>query len=139
MVSPDNQFVCNGQVTEWRYQGKASSPFRALVWRPIDGYEGTRFRIVGINNIPAGAVNTPVTYTVPDSERITVRAGDVIGWSFGEAVLTYNHDSGGHNYRVRWKGGNLHDNLHANQVHNINTGSEVRAYSIAATVTEHSE
>ena len=135
MVSPDQQFLCNGQVTEWRYQGKTSYAFRAIVWRPVDDSD-TQFRIVGINDIPVGAANTPVIYTVPESERITVRAGDVIGWSFGESVLTFN---GGGHYRVRWVGGNLHGSLQVNEVRDINSGVEEREYSIAATVTEHSE
>ena len=136
MVSLDQLFLCNGQVTEWRYQGKTSNEFRAIVWRPVDGPH-TQFRIVGINDIPAGAANTPVTYTVPENERITVRAGDVIGWSFGESVLTYN--IGGGHHSVRWVGRNLHGSLQANQLHDINSGIEEREYSIAATTSEHSE
>ena len=135
MVSPDQRFLCNGQVTEWRYQAKASHGFRAIVWRPVDK-SATKFRIVGINNIPAGAVNTPVTYSVPAHQRIRVQIGDLIGWSFGAGVLTYN---GGGGDRVRWLGGNLHGSLKANQERDINTGVQDREYSIAATVGEAGE
>ena len=138
MVSPDQQFLCNGQVIEWRYQGKTSNAFQAIVWRSVDDSD-TQFRIVGINEIPAvpaGAVNTPVIYSVPESERITVKAGDVIGWSFGESVLTYN--VGGH-YRVGWLVRNLLGSIQVNQVYDINSAVEERDYSIAATVTEHCE
>ena len=133
MVSPDQKFVCDGLVTEWRYQGKRASAFQAMVWRQIEG-SATQFQIVGINDIPGGAVNTPVTYTVPEDERIIVRAGDVIGWSFGEAVLPYNE---GGDYRVRWlqKTDQL-GNLTVNQVHDIIKGVTNREYSIAATVGE---
>ena len=73
MVSPDQRFLCNGQVTEWRYQGKQSNAFRAIVWRQVEGF-ATQFQVVGINGIPAGAVNTLVSYTVPENDRITVNA-----------------------------------------------------------------
>ena len=130
MASPDQQLLCNGQVTAWTFQCKNYNPFRAIVWRPING-SATKFRIVGINDIPASPVYTPVVYTVPDNQRITVSSGDVIGWSFGDSVLAYN--SGGA-YRVRWLGGNLHGSLQVNQVRDINTGVEYRQYSIAAMV-----
>ena len=135
MVSPDQKLNCNGEVTKWRYQGKKSNPFRAIVWRPV-GNSDTKFRIVGINKIPAGKVNGLVSYTVPKNERITVKAGDVIGWSFGASVLTYN---GGGSHRVRWVGGNLHEGLKANQERNINGGVQKREYSIAAKVGEAGE
>ena len=130
MVSPDQRFLCNGQVTEWRYQGKQSNAFRAIVWRQVEG-SATQFQVVGINGIPAGAVNTLVSYTVPENDRITVKAGDVVGWSFGDSVLAYNNGGG---FRVRFVDGNLHDSLQVNQVHDINAGVQEREYSIAATV-----
>ena len=130
MASPDQQFACSGQVTAWTYQGKTERPFRAIVFRPTVG-SVTEFQIVGINDIPAGAVNTPVNYVVPESERITVEAGDVIGWSFGDGVIT--HNAGG-SYNVRWVGGNLQASLEANQNVNINGGQQQREYSIQATV-----
>ena len=133
MVSPDQKFPCDGLVTEWRYQAKRSSAFQAMVWRQIVGSD-TQFQIVGINDIPAGAVNTTVTYTLPENESIIVRAGDVIGWSFGEAVLPFN---GGGDYRVRWlKKTDQLGNLAVNQVHNITKGVKEREYSIAATFGE---
>ncbi|XP_072048084.1 uncharacterized protein [Amphiura filiformis] len=131
MASPDQKFTCSGQVTAWKYQGKFSRPFRAIVFRPTGGAV-TEFEIVGINDIPAGAVNTPVNYVVPESDRITVAIGDVIGWSFGGGVITYN---GGGSYKVRWVGGNLHAGLAATQNVNINGGVQQREYSIEATVT----
>ncbi|XP_072033325.1 uncharacterized protein [Amphiura filiformis] len=130
MVSPDKPFLCSGQVTKWTYQGESSASFRAIVFRPIEG-SVTQFQIVGINDIPAGAVDTPVNYVVPEDERITVTYGDVIGWSFGGGVITYNL---GGSYNVRWVGGYLHASLVVDQIVNINSGVEVREYSIEATV-----
>ena len=106
-------------------------PFRAIVWRPITG-STTQFQIVGINDIPAGAVNTPVTYAVPGNDRITVKAGDMIGWSFGDSIIAYN-DSGVN--RIFWLGGSLHGSLQVNEVHTFSLSRETsREYSIAATV-----
>ena len=133
MVSPDQKFLCSGQVAEWQYQGKHSHGFRAIVWRPMDD-SAMKFLIVGINDIPAGDINAPVTYAVPKSQRITVKAGDVIGWSFGDEVLAF--DIGGA-HSVRWLGGNLHGSLQANQEHDFFiAGVQNREYSIAATVIE---
>ncbi|XP_072048991.1 uncharacterized protein [Amphiura filiformis] len=130
MVSPDQQFLCSGTVTKWTFQGKRSKPWRAIVFRPTEG-SVTEFQIVGINDIPAGAVNTPVDYTVPESERIPVKSGDVIGWSFGGGVITWNR---GGSYKVRWVRGNLHAGLAVNQTVNIKAGVQLREYSIEATV-----
>ena len=130
MVSPDQQFLCNGQVTEWQYQGKKSNAFRAIVWRPVQG-SATQFQIVGINDIPAGVVDTLVTYIVPENERITVKAGDVIGWSFSGSVLTQN--TGG-SFHVRYTAQSTHETLRVGESVTINGGVEYREYSIAAIV-----
>ena len=133
MVSPDWPFICNGQVTEWRYHRRTVYAFQAVVWRPVNG-SATKFQIVGINDIPTGSVNTIVTYIVPENQRITVKVGDVIGWSFDNHVLS--KDSGG-NYHVRWLG-DLHGSLQVNQVHDFysgeTNGGANREYSITATV-----
>ena len=130
MVSPDQKFPCNGQVTEWRYQGKKSNGFQAIVWRRVDN-STTKFRVVGINDIPAGTANTPITFTVSKYQRITVKAGDMIGWSFGDPVLAFDY---GGVHSVRWLGGNLHGNLQVFQERDINEGVEKREYSIVATI-----
>ena len=136
MVSPDQKFFCNGQVTEWRYQGKHSNGFRVIVWKPVEN-SATKFRIVGINDIPAGDVNTPVTNAIPKGQRITVKGGDVIGWSFGDVVSEFDFRG---DQTVRWIGGNLHGSLQPNQEHNfLIAGVDEREYSIAATVREPGE
>ena len=129
MVSPDIPH-CSGQVTEWTYQGRRSRAFRAIIFRPVPDTD-TQFQIVGINDIPEGPSNTPIVYRVPVADRITVQEGDVIGWSHGDGVLTYNTRG---TYNVRWLGGNLHDGLETDQILDINTGVQEREYSIAATV-----
>ena len=128
MVLVDQQFTCEGVLVEWRYQAKASNLFRAIVWRPVNGSD-TEFQIVGINDIPAGEVNTPVTYTVPENDTIEVLAGDLIGWSFGSSSLAF--DLGGV-HRIRWKR-DLYD-LDVNQTRTIDHGNQLREYSIEATV-----
>ena len=131
MVSPDQQINCNGILTEWRYQGQTSNPFRALIWRPIH-FGSTSYRIVGVNDIPAGAVNIPISYTVPEDERIQVQTGDMIGWSHESAVLTYNQ---GGAHRVRWFSENVYSSLAQGQLFNIYHG-EARQYSIQAIIEE---
>ena len=106
MVAPKQQFSCNGEITMWRYQATTSNGFQAIVFRPLNSNH-TQYTVVGINNIPAGEINTPVTYNVPESDRIKVQRGDAIGWSYEVSVLTYDSmsDSDGSNL-VRWIRGN---------------------------------
>ena len=135
MLSRDQRFSCNGEVTEWQYVAKQSHGFRAIVWRQMDS-TATTFFVVGINDIPAGPINTPVTYKVPEFERIRVKVGDMIGWSFGDGVLAF--DIGG-DHSVRWLGGNLHSSIQLNSVLQFDDGAGNREYSIAAKVAETSE
>ena len=103
-VAPYQQFFCNGEVTKWRYQATTLHGFQGIVLRPLDGSR-TQFKVVGINNIPSsGEINKPVTYNVPEGDRIRVQRGDVIGWSFGVGVIPYNFVSDTHDVRnlVRW-------------------------------------
>ena len=134
MVSPDQKFHCNGQVTEWRYQGKNSRGFRAIVWRPVND-SATQFQIVGINDIPAGTANVPITYAVAKSQRIRVKSGDVIGWSFGNPVITYS-EADHYCTRVRWLRKNQHDTLQTDQVLDFIPDVGKRECSISATVAE---
>ena len=87
-VSPDKLIHCTGNVTIWHYQAKQTGQFRAIIFRPIVGADN-QFQVVGINNISVTSVNVPAAYVVPESERIKVHNGDVIGWS-GESVLAFN-------------------------------------------------
>ena len=90
----------------------------------------TQFQIIGINDIPASSINIPVTYTVPADKRICVTAGDMLGWSFGNGVITYDYDTGSD---VRWLGGFLHASLEPGQIHTFNSIG-IRDYSIQAVV-----
>ena len=129
-VSPDHQFSCYGQVTEWHYLGKSANGFKAIVWRPFNASD-ILYEVVGINDIPAGPINTPITYTVPENEQIVVMPGDMIGWSFGPSVISFN---GGGDYMIRKTQGNLHASLQAHQVHDLSEYSAHREYSITASV-----
>ena len=132
MVAPKQRFFCNGEVSTWRYQAITSNGFQAIVFRPVDGGQ-TEYKIVGFNDIPAGEINTPVTYNVSEGDRIKVQRGDAIGWSFEQGVIPYDSmsDSDGSNL-VRWIGGR-----HAYSADTItfNGGSGSRKYSIEATVS----
>ena len=134
MVAIDKTFACAGKITAWRYQAKFSNPFRAIVWRPIPR-TSTQFKIIGINDIPAGRVNTPVSFTVPRAEQITVQRGDVIGWSFRAPSLTF--DEGG-STRVLYLRGHISSYLKENQIRYINQGFYQREYSIEAVVAKTS-
>ena len=130
MVSLDKQFFCSGNVTEWRYQGKVSKAFKAIVWKRVYGYT---FQIVGINNIPAEDPNKLITHTVPINERITVKPGYMMGWSSRDPVLTYSKGGGNRVARLRV---NTHDSLEVNQIF-VRDKFRQRAYSIAATVGKY--
>ncbi len=136
MVAPEKRIRCNGKVTMWTYQGKYSRPFRAIIFRPVEGSQ-TQFKIVGINDIPAGAAsNGLVYYSVPESYQISVNYGDVIGWSSGDSVITFRTS-----HRVsliRWLGGYLHADLVPDQILDFNS-EFLREYSIEAYVIETSD
>ena len=132
MVAVDKTFGCPGKITSWRYQAKFSNPLRAIVWRPMPR-TSTQFKIVGINDIPAGRVNMPDAYTVPQTEQITVQPGDVIGWSFRAPSLTFNE---GANTRVLYLRGHISSYLKENQIRYINQGFYKREYSIEAVVAK---
>ncbi len=125
--------LCSGQLTTWTYQGKISAPFRAIIFRPAEGSK-TQFKIVGINDIPAGAVNVSVVYSVPKADRITVHEGDVIGWSFGDGFLTFDTEER-HSMvsAINWIGGNLYAGLITGMIVKMNN-KWYREYSIKATV-----
>ena len=91
MIATKRAFPCNGQITKWRYQSRTRNPFRAIVWRTVSG---NGFEVVGFNNIPVSPANTPITYVVPTSQRITVQKGDIIGWAFGPSALSYSAGGG---------------------------------------------
>ena len=131
-IAPNKVIACDGEISEWRYQGTASHAFRAVVWRQVPG-STTQFQIVGINDISASSINIPVTYTVPADKRIRVTAGDMIGWSFGSSVITFDYNTGSN---VRWIGGFLHASLQPGQIHTFNgIGQDgPRDYSIQAVV-----
>ena len=137
MVAPKKQFYCNGEVTMWRYQATHAAEFQAIVFRPV-GSSTTQFKVIGVNDIqvPVGEINTPVSYIVPEGKRIRVEHGDVIGWSFRDAAITFDMLSGtGHagdaeSNLVRWAvvyPAPLQDTIPFN-----NFGS--REYSIEATI-----
>ena len=131
MISPDKQIPCAGLIVQWRYQAKASHPFQAVIWRSVAN-SATQFTVVGINEIPVGAINQPVAYLVPENERITVQPGDVLGWSFADGVLAVN---GGGSDVIRWIDVYLHDTLTDNVKVDFNVYTPGnRQYSIKATV-----
>ena len=133
VVAPDHQFSCYGQVTQWHYLGKTTNGFKAIVWRPSSG-SNTLYEVVGINDIPAGPVDIPAIYPVPERERIAVMPGDMIGFSFGPGVISF--DVGG-DYKINKTSGNLHATLQAGQVHDLSQYSFHREYSIAASVLKN--
>lgn len=122
--------TCDGFLSQWTYQTDTSNGFKAIVWREVRG-SSTRFQIVGINDIPVGESGIPVTFEVPTNERIRVRPGDMIGWSFQDGGLSWNSGGG---FSVRWVGKGLYSGLQAGDKIIVNEGSAHRQYSIKATV-----
>ena len=137
MVAPGKKFYCNGEVTMWRYQATHATGFQAIVFRQVSG-STTQFQVIGVNDIPAGEINKPVSYIVPDGQRIRVERGDVIGWSFGDAAITLDVISGsagdaGINL-VRWVQGYPVQPSSTVVFFDVPVNSQLRKYSIDATV-----
>ena len=132
-VSPAKPIICNGEVSEWRYLAKQLHPFQAVIWRPVDAFE-SRYKVVGINNIPKGsAIDQTTIYSVPSNERISVKAGDMIGWSFGgpAGVIAASFDSKYAAQVKMVKGASLDVNQSVDFKH-----TQDRAYSIEVTVIQ---
>ena len=126
-----NTIACGGFLSQWTYQTDTSAGgFKAIVWRKVIG-SSTRFQIIGINDVPGGeSGETPVTFEVPLNERIIVRPGDLIGWSFQGRGLP--RQNGG--VKAHWIGGNLYSSLQTGETYDVNGGSGYRTYSIQAAV-----
>ena len=136
MIATKQSFPCNGQITKWRYQSRTRNPFRAIVWRPVSG---NGFEVVGFNTIRVSPANTPITYVVPTSQRITVKKGDIIGWAFGPSALSYSAGSGTNDTVLSLYGDLTHTRqLAVGKVLYLNHGtpSLLRQYSLSATVDE---
>ena len=94
-MSPAKPITCDGQVAEWSYLAKRLHPFQAVIWRSVNG-SSSKYKVVGINNIPKGsAINQVINYHVPKNERVSVKVGDMIGFSFTGAggVIAVTFDS----------------------------------------------
>ena len=95
--------TCDGVLAEWRYTPIVSRPFKALVARDLGG---SRYTIVGINDIPASAFAQEKHYSVSESHRFAVRTGDVIGFAYygSSGVLTFRdgEDSDDDSNRVKY-------------------------------------
>ena len=131
-VSPSKYIQCNGFVVEWRYVAERLYPFKAVIWRKVEGFP-SKFKVVGINEIPVGSVtNQEITYTVPENERISVKAGDVIGWSHGPALLSWIL-GGNHLTQIQYVSRINQPTLEENQIVAF-SHLEDRHYSIQVTV-----
>ena len=81
----------DGVVTHWRYWRSRSVPIRFMVFRNVDTPSSdTLYDIIGINDIPEGDTNQALTYQVPDDERISVLAGDVIVFAWSIHAVFFN-------------------------------------------------
>ncbi|KAL3888204.1 hypothetical protein ACJMK2_000580 [Sinanodonta woodiana] len=87
-------FPCCGVVTLWESQVGNPGTLQMQVWRR---YSVSNWTLVGENQaIASGAASslTAVSYSVPVTERITVRKGDYIGWyTSNDDMVKYTADT----------------------------------------------
>ena len=120
-------------MAKWRYLAKQLHSFQAIIWRKIEGFPA-KFKVVGINDIPAGSViDQEITYSVPESERISVKAGDMIGWSHGPGVVAWIDEGSGHLAKIWYVSRSAHPTLDENQIVQF-AYLQDRQYSIEVTV-----
>ena len=92
--------------------------------------------VVGINDIPAGAINETVVYTVPKDQRIQVRQGDVIGVGWSDASPQTTWVVGGPGAaEIRWYQDSDPSDLQVGDTA-ITTAVQNRPWSFSAAVTE---
>ncbi len=96
-IIPSYQFNCYGEITEWRafVEGSGNGHFGSQpytisfqVWRPDS--TSSSYTMIGINHFPSIPLANPsvpddtnrgiVTGVPPESERIEVQPGDVVGF-----------------------------------------------------------
>lgn len=136
VVSLNTAIACDGEITKWRYRAGISQPFRAIVWRQVSlAASSTQFKIVGINDIPAGVIDTDVTHYVPSDQRIYVAAGDLIGWTAVTSVLRYRD---GGTTTLRHTVTEDPAALQTHRIIDINLGPLNREYTIQAVVEQGS-
>ncbi|XP_072017507.1 hyalin-like [Amphiura filiformis] len=130
MIAVHKDIPCNGFVTEWRFYTKESRPLKVIMWRHESG---DSFQVVGINTIDINPdqINKPIIYVVPESERIEVQAGDMIGWASDHGVLAYDYQS---DTLIQWSSSLDTSSLTVNDHYEINGGSGTFDYAIRATV-----
>ncbi|XP_072049871.1 neurotrypsin-like [Amphiura filiformis] len=88
--------TCPGVISSWRFFASNAASFKAIVFRPDAEGNPIKWRIVGVNDIPATAVqiNAMSTYLVSVGEQISVEAGDVIGLATSGATNPGIHIDG---------------------------------------------
>ncbi|XP_071961265.1 uncharacterized protein [Antedon mediterranea] len=128
MLNTGNPITCDGYVTAWRFYPTASAEFLALVMRPhIAG--SNQYVVVGRTVIPKQQVlNTAREFTLPETDWISVKIGDVIGFKFETAVLARDNEG---TMFIFQHGISQHDLL-VHTVHTINGGSSIRTQSFQA-------
>ena len=127
--------TCDGEVAEWSYLAKQLHPFQAVIWRPIDGFP-SKYKVVGVNDIPKGsAIDQKIIFSVPLSERISVKVGDMIGWSSsGPGAIAFEWPPNDYATQVKFV---PRTSLEVNQTIDFNTGTiQDRVYSFEVTVTQ---
>ena len=116
-----------------------SVPFRAMVLRNVatTGTD-TLYDIIGINDIPAGEIDQILTYQVPDNERISVLAGDVLGFAWNSPGVRHTREGEANDdgaLRLHYKQLSP-DGFSVNDRFDVGTFKPyVRAYSIKAIVS----
>ena len=90
-VIPEMSFTCHGTVTHWRAAGEFRTQGNAMInsvlsiWRERSSERGTYNRVGEVelgtcgNQVPAPSVTNVYECTLPQSERVSVQPGDIVG------------------------------------------------------------
>ncbi|XP_033124392.1 uncharacterized protein LOC117122760 [Anneissia japonica] len=129
----ENPITCNGFVTGWRFFPVRSEEFVALVFRPFK-VSDHKYAVAGRTIIPAQQrLNQIREHKLQHSEWIPVLSGDVIGFKFENALLTYD-DSTSSMFSFA-HGVNKHEYM-LGTVHVIGDGISYRTYSFQAVLQD---
>ncbi|XP_070579640.1 polycystin-1-like [Ptychodera flava] len=80
-------FSCYGRVASWRFYSTNGQPFKAGVWRWVNG---NNYKLIGENYV-AGSSSGDTTREIASAERVAFQPGDYVGLRWSNSPFSYDN------------------------------------------------